>query len=84
MSQLRMGKIVHENPEDVLEKAIAFFGKQGVGLILVRHTSNDVYFTHGGGHVQVMVNPVEDGQKTEIDVQTVEWEYDVKKFMESI
>lgn len=84
MSLLRMGKETSETPQEVLNKAIAYFGENGVGLKLVEQSPNTVQFTGGGGHVQVMVSPTADGHKTEIDIQTRDWEYDVKRFLQKI
>jgi hypothetical protein len=81
MSLLRMGKETKASPEAVIEKAISFFGKEGVGLRLVQRSTNSVHFTLAGGHVQVVATPISDGRKTDVDVQTREWEYDVKRFM---
>jgi hypothetical protein len=42
-----------------------------------------VYLVGGGGHVQVMALPHE-GEKTDVDIQTREWDYDVKQFLKGI
>lgn len=84
MSLLRIGKETREKPQEILNKAIAFFGENGVGLKLVQQSLNTVQFTGGGGHVQVMVSPAAEGHKTEIDIQTRDWEYDVKRFLQEI
>ena len=84
MSLLRMGKETKQSPQEVLKKAIAFFGEGGVGLELVQQQPNAVQFTGGGGHVQVTVSPTADGQKTDVDLQTRDWEYDVKRFLQEL
>lgn len=84
MSQLRMGKIVSATPEEVLDKAVAFFGRGGLGLKLVRRSPLEVFFRQAGGLVQVTATPAEAGEKTEIEAMTVEWGYDVKRFMASV
>jgi hypothetical protein len=84
MSFLRMGKETKASPEAVIEKAVSFFGKEGVGLTLAQRSSNSVYFTQAGGHVQVVATPINDGRKTDVDVQTRELEYDVKRFVAQI
>lgn len=84
MSFLRMGKETKASPEAVIEKAVSFFGREGVGLTLVQRSTNSAYFTQAEGHVQVVATPIKDGRKTDVDVQTREWDYDVKRFMTKI
>lgn len=79
---LRIGKKTDYKPQEVLQKAVAFFKEQG-GLKLKHQTPTTVYLVGGGGHVQVMVEPNE-AQKTEVDIQTQEWDYDVKQFLKEL
>lgn len=83
MALLRMGKKTSESKEAVLKKAVVFFGVGGTGLQLVQQSDNLVRLTGGGGHVQVEVTPLADG-RSEIDIQTRDWEHDVKRFLEKI
>lgn len=76
---LRMGKHTDESPEEVLAKANAFFGPGGTGLNIIPREDNVVEFTGGGGFVVVQAEPKDGG--TDIDIQTQEWDYDVRKFL---
>ncbi len=84
MSLLRMGAKTNQSPQEVLNRAVAYFGEHGVGLKLVQQRPNAVQFAGGGGHVQVTVSPANNGQQTEIDLQTRDWEYDVKRFLREL
>lgn len=79
---LRIGKKTDYKPEEVLQKAVNFF-KQQSGLKLERQSPMMVYLVGGGGHVQVTVEPHE-AEKTEVDIQTREWDYDVKQFLKEL
>ncbi len=76
---LRIGKFTDEAPQKVLAKANAFFGPGGTGLNIIPREENVLEFTGGGGFVIVKAEPKEGG--TDIDIQTREWDYDVKKFL---
>ena len=76
---LRIGKFTEESPQEVLAKANAFFGPGGSGLNIIPRGENVLQFTGGGGFVLVRAKPKEGG--TDIDIQTREWDYDVKKFL---
>ncbi len=79
MSQLRMGTRTKESPKEVLAKASAFFGPHGVGLRIIPRGENVLEFSGGGGFVRIEVEPTKSG--TDIDVQSQEWNYDVKRFL---
>ncbi len=79
MSQLRMGTKTKDSPQEVLAKASAFFGPKGVGLNIIPRGENVLEFSGGGGFVRVEAEPTEEG--TEIDIQSQEWSYDVKRFL---
>jgi hypothetical protein len=76
---LRIGKVTGQRPEEVLEKAAAFFGPQGIGLDIMPRSPQALEFNGGGGFVIVKVAPKDEG--TEIDVTTREWDYDVRRFL---
>jgi len=68
-------------PDEVIERAIKFFGKGGVGLEVTERNASTVCFEGGGGHVTIIVCPDE---LTDVDLETREWDYQVKRFMENI
>jgi len=68
-------------PEEVIERAVKFFGKGGVGLEVTSQDVSAICFEGGGGHVTIIVCP---GELTDVDLETREWDYQVKRFMENI
>ena len=71
-----------KSPEKVFEKAKDFFGEGGLGLELSDENPCCVTFEGGGGYVSV--STVEEEGKTEVGLETREWDYHVKKFMNQI
>lgn len=78
----RYGKESKLSPTKVLEKAIEFFGPGGVGLEVKEQDEGCARFEGGGGHVFVRVCKGEKG--TEVELETREWDYQVKQFMRKI
>jgi hypothetical protein len=64
--------------EKVIHQLKKFFGKEGLGLDVTEETSQCLTFEGGGGHVTATVCPEE--SKTQINLETQEWEIQVKKF----
>jgi hypothetical protein len=69
--------------EDVLRRAEDFFGSGGLGLKLVERAECCLSFEGGGGHVTVGAARCKP-DRTEIDLETREWDYQVKRFMEKL
>ena len=69
------------SPEEVMQKARAYFGEGGLGLALTEENECCLTFEGGGGHVTISVT---NGEKTDVDLVTREWMYDVKRFMNMI
>lgn len=76
----RYGVYTKLDPEEVIRRAVDFFGEGGLGLTVTEQGSCCATF-EGGGHVAVYVNA---GEKTEVELVTREWDYDVKRFMRDI
>jgi hypothetical protein len=68
--------------QDVLTRARAFFGLGGVGLEATVSGDNCLRFMGGSGHVQVEVK--RDGLQTEVDLETREWDHQVREFMHEL
>lgn len=77
----RYGVETKMSPEEVVQKAIDFFGKDGVGLEIIDRNRCCAHFEGGGGQVSVTVS---EGEKTEVELVTREWDYDVKRFIQKI
>lgn len=76
---LSMTKESKLKPEDVIKRAVIFFGSKGLGLILKEEDKNSVYLEGGGGGVRVTASTGKKGST--VDVETREWESQVKDFM---
>lgn len=76
---LSMTKESMLKPEQVIKRAVDFFGAKGLGLIIKEEDKNSVYLEGGGGGVRVSAT---DGKKgSTVDVETREWESQVKDFL---
>jgi hypothetical protein len=70
------------SPPEALQRAIEHFGSQGVGLQLVDQNETCVSFEGGGGHVSIVVCPGDNN--TTVDVETREWDYAVRQFVQHV
>lgn len=69
--------------EEVLRRAEDFFGSGELGLKLVERDECCLSFEGGGGHVTVAAARCKP-DRTEVDLETREWDYHVKRFMEKL
>jgi hypothetical protein len=67
--------------DEAIAAAVRYFGESGVGLDLVSRDACCARFEGGGGFVSVTA---ETGKKTTVDLETREWDFPVKRFMQSI
>jgi len=67
------------SPEKVMEKALAYFGE--LGLTVEEQEPCCAYLVGGGGHIRVSVAG---SGRAEVDVETREWDYQVKEFLQRI
>ncbi|KON30964.1 hypothetical protein AC482_02425 [miscellaneous Crenarchaeota group-15 archaeon DG-45] len=74
----RYGKKTRLNPPEVIERAIRHFGEGGLGLEMVERTQEMVCFEGGGGHVTITAC---ENDGTDVDLETREWDYQVREFM---
>ncbi len=75
------------SPEEVIEKAKAYFGEGGTGLEITNENPCCISFEGGGGFVSVTVKAGEEEEAsspTEVELLTREWIFDVKQFMKVI
>ena len=69
--------------EKAIEKAEAFFGAGGLGLEATEEGAPCcVLFSGGGGYVRVTAHV--EGEATFVDLETREWDYQVKQFIRKI
>jgi hypothetical protein len=70
------------DPEQAIDRAIEYFGPDGLGLEMEAEGSCCVTFEGSGGFVSITAD-VEDGE-TKLDITAREWEYDVRKFINQL
>lgn len=75
-------KHVKGSPSDVLERAVKYFGPGGLGLTQEGSEPGCLQFSGGGGHVALTTTASDGG--TEINLETREWDIQVREFLEKI
>ena len=83
MVMARYGKETKLETEEVLRRAEQFFGTGGLGMKVVERTGCCLSFEGSGGHVTVSAARCKP-DRTEVDLETREWDYQVKRFMEKL
>lgn len=68
--------------EEVIKRAVAFFGPGGYGLEVTEEADGYAAFTGGGGGIEVTA--VTEGKKTSVDLLSQEWDYQVREFLDKI
>ena len=79
---IRIAKKTRKSSHEIIEKASAFFGKGGEGLEEKERNQCCIFFEGAGGHISVTV--VDGDKQREVDVESREFEYSAKRFLESI
>ena len=75
---MRYGSKTKLRTSQVLAKAEEYFGAGGLGLEVTSRDECCLSLAGGGGHVTITVS---EGQETSVDVETQEWDYQVREFM---
>lgn len=82
---MRYGVSTKLTPQEALQRAIAHFGPQGLGLEIIDQTEAGLIFQGGGGHVAITACPGKTpGEKTTVDLETREWDYAVRQFLDQV
>ena len=76
---LKIAKQTGLAPEEIMDRASAFFGKGGEGLEEKERNPCCISFEGGGGYVSISIN--DDLKHRTVDVETREFEYQAKKFL---
>jgi hypothetical protein len=79
---MRYEVITQLSPQQAIASAKDYFGPQGVGLEVTDEHETWITLQGGGGHVSVVACPR--GQKTALELETREWDYPVRQFMQQI
>lgn len=79
---LKLNIRTKHNPGEVVKKALEFFGPGGRGLKVTEQSDTCVSFEGGGG--RITVTACTDDKGTSVDLETREWEYQIKEFARKI
>lgn len=71
-----------QSPKEAIQKAISYFGEGGLGLETTEQDVCCVSFEGGGGHVTVTASAGD--RKTTVELETREWDFQVKQFMRKV
>ena len=63
---------------ETVKRLKAFFGKGGLGLDIVEESGDCINFQGGGGFVNAVICEAEG--KTKVELQSREWDHQVKEF----
>ena len=75
-------KETSHSADEVMRRASDFFGSKGLGLEGTDRNACCIIFEGGGGYVSVTL--VEGEGKRNVDIEATEWEYQAKRFLETI
>jgi hypothetical protein len=70
------------DPEEVIRKAVAYFGQGGLGLETIEENPCCVHFQGAGGHVAATA--YKEGKRTTLELETREWDRQVREFMQRL
>jgi hypothetical protein len=79
---LKLNVRTKSKPEEVVKKALEFFGPGGYGLKVTDQSDTCTSFEGGGGGIDITTCSDDNG--TSVDMETREWEYQVKEFAKKI
>ncbi len=79
---IKIAKQTRLTPEQVIDRASKFFGKNGEGLEEKERNPCCISFEGGGGYVSISIN--EEEKNRMVDVETREFEYQAKQFLVKI
>jgi len=69
-------------PQEVIKRAIDFFGAKGYGLILREEDKCSAYLEGGGGGVRISTAETRKGST--VDIEAREWENQAKDFLAAL
>ncbi len=77
----RYGKETRRPPEQVLERALAFFGPGGLGMTVEAQDECSIRLGGGSGYVVVQALLCDSG-RTSVTLETREWDAQAVRFLE--
>lgn len=82
---LKIAKQTKLDAEEILDRASKFFGEGGEGLKEIERNPCCISFEGTGGYVSVAITEEEPQAKSRsVDIETREFEYQAKRFLEKI
>jgi hypothetical protein len=69
-------------PEEIIKRAVKYFGPGGYGLKVEEQEACCAYFEGGGGGVRVSVT--EEKRGSSVDLESREWDYQVEEFLQKV
>ena len=79
---LRLAAKSKLSPEEVIERAVIYFGPKGYGLTIKEQSSAYVKFEGAGGTVEV--TSLSEKKGSSLEVLSVEWDIQAKEFLTKI
>ena len=79
---IRIEKSTRLKPAEIIDRASAFFGDDGEGLTQKERGACCVTFEGGGGYVAVSV--ADQDKHRMVDIESREFEYQTKQFLNTI
>jgi len=79
---LRMSAKTKLSPEEIVKRAVSYFGPGGYGLEVKNKSTDCVYFEGGGGNVGVTTST--EGKEVSVELISREWDYQVKEFLRTM
>jgi hypothetical protein len=79
---IRISKKSQLTPDEVLSRASRYFGEGGEGLEETERGPCCISFSGAGGYVSVTV--AEEDSRREVEVESREFEYQARRFLESV
>ena len=79
---LRISKQTKLKPQKILEQAANYFGEGGLGLKEKEQNPCCIYFEGVGCYISI--NILDEDKHREVEVESREWDYQAKRFLEKI
>jgi len=79
---LRLAAKSKLSPEEVIERAVTYFGPKGYGLTIKEQSPAYVRFEGAGGTVEV--TSLSEKKGSSLEVLSVEWDIQAKEFLTKI
>jgi hypothetical protein len=79
-----LGKESKVSAAQVLERAVRYFGPDGLGLDVSHWDAASVQLQGSGGYVAVRVQPQPARRATDVEIESREWEGDAERFLGEI